>query len=168
MNALSPTAHQLRLAMRGVAATVTLLTTVTPEGGKQAMLASSFTSVTLEPPTVLVCIGRQTGIHASLLAAQRFCINVLHTDQRTLTQAWKQYSGAERFAHGDWGEGDGLPYLTDAQSVLFCTVGQQYEVGTHTVVIASVLRVLLRPEIAPLVYLDGQYGRVNTASAPAA
>jgi len=163
MNALSPTANQLRQAMRGVAATVTLLTTITPEGDKHAMLASSFTSVTLEPPTALVCIGRQTGIHTPLLAAQRFCINVLHAEQQALTQAWKQHSGAERFAHGAWGQddADGLPYLTDAQAVLFCAVGQQYEVGTHTLVIAPVLRVLSRPDIAPLVYLDGQYGRVN-------
>jgi len=166
MTQLFPVAAQLRQAMRGVASTVTLLATVTPTGDRHAMIASSFTSVSLEPATVLVCIGRHTTIHGLLLAAGRLSINILQTTQQELARACSQQAGEERFAHGNWhrDEASGLPYLADAQAALLCEIGQQHVVGTHSVVLAQVQRVLAeQQEIAPLVYLDGQFGRVKPA-----
>jgi len=153
------TGQQLRQAMRGVASTVTLLATVTPEGGRHAMLASSLTSVSLEPATVLVCVGRHTDFHAHAVAAGRLSIHILHGGQRAQAQACSQQTGEERFANVDWyWDGlTGLPYLPQAQAVLLCELWQQHDAGTHSVLLARVVRVQMQQVIAPLVYLDGQF-----------
>lgn len=153
-------AVQLKQAMRGVASTVTLVTTGAPAGPRHVMIASSFTSVSLEPPTVLVCIGQQTSIHEPLLAAQRFCINVLRVGHEALAMDCRAARGASRFAHEAWrfDETNGLPYLEGAQASLFCELIERHEVGTHSVMIARVERVLASADADPLIYLDGSFG----------
>jgi len=130
------------------------------------MLASSWTTVSLEPPTVLVCIGRQSGFHAQVLAAGRLSIHILHSQQQAQAQMCNQQTGEKRFADSDWcrDELTNLPYLHEAQAVLLCELLQQHDVGTHSVLLARVVRVQTQQVIAPLVYLDGQFGRVNVAA----
>jgi hypothetical protein len=113
-------AAQLRQAMRGVASTVTLITSSAPDGPGHVMIASSFTSVSLEPPTVLVCIGQQTRIHGPLLATRQFCINVLCAEQDSLAMHCRSATGADRFDHESWrfDETNGLPYLQGAQALI--------------------------------------------------
>jgi len=153
------TGQQLRQAMRGVASTVTLLATVTPEGSRHAMLASSFTSVSLEPATVLVCVGRHTDFHAHAVAAGRLSVHILHGGQRAQAQVCGQQTGEARFADSDWCQDEltGLPYLQQAQAVLLCELWRQHDAGTHSVLLARVVRVQMQQAIAPLVYLDGKF-----------
>nr|WP_236774120.1 flavin reductase family protein [Agrobacterium tumefaciens] len=54
---------------------------------------------------------------------------------------------------------DGLPYLTDAQASLFCTLEQKVPFGTHNIFIGTVNRVLISETISPLLYEDGKYAR---------
>lgn len=63
---------------------MTIVTTGSPQGDKYAMTASSFMSVSLEPPTVLVCINKRASISAPLLASRHLCINVLGARHRKL------------------------------------------------------------------------------------
>lgn len=150
--------------MRGVASTVTLITSSAPDGPGHVMIASSFTSVSLEPPTVLVCIGQQTRIHGPLLATRRFCINVLCAEQDGLAMHCRSATGADRFDHESWRfeETDGLPYLQGAQASLFCELIEHHSVGTHSVMIASVERVITSAYADPLVYLDGRFRAIDT------
>src|SRR5690606_30846961 len=67
----------LQQAMRGVASTVVLVTAGSADGERYAMTANSFTSVSFEPPTVLVCINRQASVHEPIRRLGRFCINIL-------------------------------------------------------------------------------------------
>ncbi|EED7004315.1 MULTISPECIES: flavin reductase family protein [Pseudomonadota] len=156
-------AAQLRQAMRGVASTVTLITSIAPDGHGHVMIASSFTSVSLEPPTVLVCIGQQTRIHGPLLAARRFCINVLRAEQEVLAVHCRSATGTDRFDHEAWrfDEVNGLPYLQGAQASLFCELIEHHAVGTHSVMLASVERVLTSAYADPLVYLDGRFRAID-------
>jgi hypothetical protein len=75
--------------------------------------------------------------------------------------------GSERFGAGHW-EGDtlGIPYLTDAQANLLCSVGETIRYGTHVVVIGKVEKVRFAEEVSPLIYQDGTY--VTTAALAAA
>ena len=152
-----------RHAMRRMAATVTLVSTSDAEGQRFAMVATSVTSVTMEPPTLLVCVSRTAHVHAPLMARGRICVNVLLEDQVAVLQA---FSGAvphqERFAGGAWDTHPGLdlPYLAQSQALFFCDIEQVLEVGTHSVVLARVLEARSAQAVRPMVYADGRVGQL--------
>ncbi len=149
--------------MRRMAATVTLVSTSDAEGQRFAMVATSVTSVTMEPPTLLVCVSRTAHVHAPLMARGRICVNVLLEDQVAVLQA---FSGAvphqERFAGGAWDTHPGLdlPYLAQSQALFFCDIEQVLEVGTHSVVLARVLEARSAQAVRPMVYVDGRVGQL--------
>lgn len=148
----------LRDVMRGVAATVVIVTTGSSDGDRHAMTASSFTSVSLEPPTVLVCIRQTARIHAPLLMHQRMAINILAPSQQALGMLCAGGPAPHRFDDADWRfDQHGLPYLAHAQAVLFCDVQQTVEAGTHTIVLGTVDRALNGTHADPLLYLDSKF-----------
>ena len=155
-------ATDFRGAMRRLAATVTIVTAA-QHGRRYGMTATSVTSVSMDPPSLLVCLNQKTLLHSIMLTTPRFCVNLLHHDQSPLSSA---FAGAldpeERFNLGQWqlDEG-GLPFLGDAQAVLFCQRTAVLPFGTHTIFVGEVIRAGHRPEIAPLVYENAEYRRTT-------
>lgn len=154
----------LRNAMRKAAASVSVVST-RHDGRRMAMTATSFCSVSLNPPSILLCVNRAASMHGALRDGARFCLNLLAEDQQALSAACGGHVPPEdRFEVGGWKEeAGGLPYVSDAQANLFCTVERLVDHGTHTIVIASVNEVKAREHGAPLVYLDGRYLEVGLA-----
>lgn len=152
----------LRNAMRKAAASVSVVSAL-HDGRRMAMTATSFCSVSLAPPSILICVNRTASMHGALHEGARFCLNLLAENQAALSAACGGHVPAEdRFEVGGWKEGaGGLPYVSDAQANLFCTVERLVDHGTHTIVIAAVSEVKARDTGAPLVYLDGRYLTVN-------
>ncbi|AOJ40506.1 flavin reductase [Burkholderia sp. AU33423] len=159
-------AQQLKQAMRGVAATVTIVTT----GGDGvaaapcALTASSFTSVALDPPTVLVCINRRASIHASITGRRRFCVNALRSCHVPLALACSTTGSDTRFAHDAWrtDAATGLPYLENAQTSFFCDTLEQVEVGSHSILVGRVTRVAMSDDVNPLMYVNGAFAAVRS------
>ena len=154
-----------RAAMRRFASTVTIITAVDHERS-HGMTATAVTSLSMDPPSLLICINQKTLLHDIMFRARRFCVNVLHCDQMALSAA---FSGAvppgERFMRGTWSESeDGIPYLVDAQANLFCRKAAAIPYGTHTIVVGNVEHVGVRDAIAPLVYQDAGYCVTNPAA----
>jgi flavin reductase (DIM6/NTAB) family NADH-FMN oxidoreductase RutF len=159
-----PLADQLKRAMRGVAATVTIVTTGAQGEEPCAMLVSSFTSVSLDPPTVLVCVNQQASIHTPLVRLRRFCINALQGEHEPLARACATAKGTGRFAQGNWRtDDDGLPYLEDAQTAFFCETLEQLKIGSHTILVGLVTRLHTSAALNPLLFVDGQYCNLNRA-----
>lgn len=157
------TDHDLKLgfrtAMRRLAATVSIVT-APPRVG---MAATSVTSLTLDPPALLVCVNRSASLYPHVSrAGAPFCVNMLAGTHGDLSMAFGGgASQEERFALGDWREdGWGAPFLADAQSNLFCVVDALLDYGTHTIVVGRVEAVRLHGEVDPLIYGDGRYGRL--------
>ena len=154
-------------AMRGWAASVTLVSARTDSGERQAMTATSFVSASMEPPTVLVCVNTGAAIYPTLQAGNPFCINLLHAGQRRLSELCSQPGDEEsRFAQGDWqdrevsaGAGGQVPWLADAQSNIFCTHLHSWQVGSHSLFAGAVQWVRAGSKRDPLLYLDGDYRR---------
>lgn len=152
-------ADGLRRAMRGVAATVTIVTTA-HEGARFGMTASSFISVSLDPPSVLVAVNREASMHGPLLVSGRFAVNVLATGSAPLARLFADSAldAAERFREGHWREGpDGLPLLEEAQTRLVCRLTHAIEVGTHTLAVGLVEAVEAGVEKPPLLYAAGEF-----------
>jgi flavin reductase (DIM6/NTAB) family NADH-FMN oxidoreductase RutF len=142
-----------RAAMRRIAATVTI---VTADDGERyhGMTATAVTSLSMEPPSLLVCINRKAFLHDMLLRAANFCVNVLHQDHAELSAVPHE----KRFDVGTWTRSaEGPRYLTDAQAALFCRKAKAIPYGTHTVFFGEVTRVEVRERVAPLVYQNAGY-----------
>jgi flavin reductase len=154
--------QDFRSAMRRVACTVAIVS-AQRDGERHGTTATSVTSISMDPPSVLVCFNQASRLHDFLSSQDRFCINVLHTANLDIARIFSSTaSAAERFAIGDWQSDDeGMPYLADAQANLFCQKEQEITYGSHTIFIGRVFRALTREDISPLVYRDGRYSSVG-------
>lgn len=147
-----------RLGMRRHASTVCAITTVYA-GERYGMAATAMTSVSTEPPTLLVCINRNASLHAPLRASGRFAVTLLSADDVDLA---RRFGGAgprdERFGDERWRERDGWAFLDKARATFLVTTESMSEHNTHSVVIGQVRDVLLGNEDTPaLIYHDGRY-----------
>lgn len=150
-------AEGFRAAMRRLAGTVTIIST-RHEARRHGMTATAVCSVCAEPPTLLVCVNRSASIHEPIAAARRFCVNLLGVEHAELVAPFSgRLAGEARFDHGHWVTGAlDLPCLEDAQASVFCVVRQAVPYATHTVFFGEALAVHVRPDVAPLLYQDGQ------------
>lgn len=153
--------QEFKSAMRRLAATVSIIATA-DEDGWHGMTATSVTSVSMDPPSVLVCVNTTATLHKVLHAGRRFSVNLLRASQESHagTFSSSKIRGAERFADHAWkasDEEDSLPYLVDAQANLFCDIDQTVSYGTHTIFIGRVNAVRNGELVSPLLYADGQY-----------
>lgn len=149
---------QMKQAMRRLGASVTV---VTSNDGtrKYAMTATAVTSLTLDPPALLVCVNQENGLYHSLSAGHGYCVNILFADQQDISDncAWKE-KGEAKFNRGEWLESDdSIPYLAGAQASIFCDLDDAHDYGSHTIFIGKVKKIINRDEISPLMFLAGNY-----------
>jgi len=147
-----------RAAMRRLAASVSIVV-ARGDDGPVGMAATSITSLTADPPAVLVCVNRATSLHALLTPTAPLSVNLLSRHQHDVAAA---FGGAvpreQRFGVGRWSDGaNGLAALEEAQANLCCVIDAMLAYGTHSIVIARVLEARISDAIAPLIYQDGAY-----------
>lgn len=165
-DAPSNIALDFRHALRRLAATVTIVTTADSSGQRHGMTATAVNPVSMDPPTLLICVNHSASIHSPLLEKRQFCVNVLTTAHCDLVAAFSgKKVGEERFLVGAWHSDhvNGAPYLKDAQSNLFCDIESVTSVGTHSVILARVIEARASDLIAPLIYSDGRLSALGTA-----
>lgn len=127
---------------------------------------NSFTGVSLDPPLVLVCIGRERSIHAIIERNRRFGVNVLGEGGQALSDC---FAGApspmpkEAFCGAAWEtSASNLPVLEQAIAFLGCEVERVIEAGDHTIYIAHVVETATRDETGwPLLYFRRRYLRIE-------
>ena len=149
----------LRLTMRQWATGVTIVTSVAG-GERNGMTVSSFTSVSLEPPTVLVCLNKNTRTHNLVAQSAVFGISLLASDQEALSNrfAGLEPDVADRFEGVSVATADtGAPLLVGALAWLDCRVRQAFDTTTHTVFIGEVVDVQVHSEGEPLIYHNRHY-----------
>jgi len=147
-----------RLAMRRLASAVGVVT-ANGKDGPTGLAATSITSMTADPPSVLVCVNRAASIHACLSVGAPFNISILSRHQKDVSVAFGGKVARElRFTIGRWTpDHRGLAMLEEAQANLCCKTDVIVPYGTHSVVIGTVEAVRLSDVVEPLIYQDGQY-----------
>ncbi len=145
-------------ALRLWASGVTVITSKTEKFGLKGMTATSFSSVSMDPPQILVCINESADTGEAVLDDKKFAVNVLTAEQQEVSN---QFAGGssqeERFANVQWHEGEsGSPVLDDALVSIECRVVQQVLAGTHWVVIGEVEKVTCGSG-DPLLYYNSAY-----------
>lgn len=139
---------------------VTIVTVLDAEGSPHGMTASSFTSVSLDPPLVLVCVDHRASVLAHLRRAQHIGINVLSEDQQPLSEHFAR-RGHDRFGAVEWYAGHGgVPLIPGALARFECSIHRMIDVGDHTILIAEVLGVE-HSDGRPLVYFGSGYRKLG-------
>jgi flavin reductase (DIM6/NTAB) family NADH-FMN oxidoreductase RutF len=145
-------------ALQAWASGVAVVTSKSEQMGLRGMTVTSFASVSLEPPQILVCLNQTADTGENIDQNQLLAINVLNTAQENDSNSFSGGSSQEeRFANAVWEEGAmGLPLLTDSIMSMECRVTEKVKAGTHFIVIAEVLTTRVR-DGEPLLYFRGAY-----------
>ena len=156
-----------RDAMARLGAAVNVITTDGP-GGKRGFTASAVCSVTDSPPTLLVCLNRNSDSNEALKLNQVACINVLKADQEHLSPVFAGMTEgdyAERFGRAVWGVMEtGCAVLEGALASFDCRIVEVTEKGTHSVFFCEVMSLQVAPVGQGLVYFGRRYHALDPAS----
>ncbi|MEQ3625842.1 MAG: flavin reductase family protein [Celeribacter sp.] len=159
-------AEIFRTLWRGFGSSVALVATEY-QGQRHAMLATAATSVSMEPPSLLICVNRSASAFAALDARGAFSLGILPSAHQGIGAHIAKSASAQRFERGEWREyasvpGDttgGLPWLAEAQATLFCETEQTCDYGTHRILVAQVTGAAGCLGDDPLLYCNGRFGR---------
>ena len=134
---------------------VTVVTTMddsTPKG----LAVSAFSSISLDPPTVLVCVQRTSSTHDCLFRASHLAINILSTDQLDVVNRFAVRSD-DKFAGLDWEPGRfGSPMINRSSARMETEIRERLQASTHTIFICRVVDAAVTDH-APMVYSAGKF-----------
>lgn len=152
----------MKEGMRRLASGVAVISSRGADGYRTAMTATSVTSVSDSPASLLVCVNRSTSLHKVLVEGANFSVNILSNDQQNISNHCSRGDqGENRFTVGDWQEAgeQRTPYLNGSLVAFVCKQVQTITFGTHDIVIGEIQQVMIddKEAIDPLVYLNGGY-----------
>ncbi|MEU5959551.1 flavin reductase family protein [Streptomyces sp. NPDC047525] len=158
----------LREVMARFATGVTVLST----GGEHihGMTANAFTSVSLDPPSVLCCVGQSAVMHEAITEAGHFGVSIMEADQEDVVRffADKQRPlGIEQFRRIAWAPGPrtGAPLLTGALAWLECDLSAAYSFGDHSIFVGQVVEARRGSGQDGLLFFDGAFQRAVASTA---
>jgi flavin reductase (DIM6/NTAB) family NADH-FMN oxidoreductase RutF len=141
--------------------------TVLTAGGDHphGMTANAFSSVSLDPPLVLVCVDRNALMHDAITATETYAVSVLHGEQEDLARHFADKNrppGWEQFESVEWLPGDhtGAPLLGGSLAWVECELSTVYDGGDHSIFIGKVLSIAGSGEQDALLYFGGCYHRL--------
>lgn len=145
-----------RSACARFATGITVVTTTDSGGHPHGLTINSFTSVSLEPPLVLVCIDKRNALLGHFLETAAYGINILADGQQHLSRQFSS-TAEKRFAGVEWHRGElGIPLLADALATFECAVTESMTLGDHQVLVGEVRAATYR-DGNPLLYFNSGY-----------
>jgi flavin reductase (DIM6/NTAB) family NADH-FMN oxidoreductase RutF len=156
-------AEEFRRACGRFATGVTIASVLDESGMPHGLTISSFTPVSLDPPLVLICLGRETASLETFRNVKHFGINVLAHDQRGLSERFAR-KGQERFDGLEWTPGEtGVPLLAGALAQMECQVTQRIPAGDHEIFIGEMVCARVHKG-EPLIHFSGRYRKLAEAA----
>lgn len=148
--------QQLRRVMGHFATGVTVITTMDKSGAPFGLTANAFTSLSLNPPLVLICIDKEVQCYSCFEESGVFAVNVLSEDQEKLSRRFAT-KGIEKFTDVKWHKGHhGIALLDGAIGYIECKVVHSYEGGDHTIYVGGILNATASGG-RPLIFFKGKY-----------
>jgi flavin reductase (DIM6/NTAB) family NADH-FMN oxidoreductase RutF len=154
---LAVSESSFRNALARFASGVTVVTGVSPTNGLVGVTATAFSSVSLDPPLVSVCLGKETACLGAFTEGAHFTVNILSSGQKSLSETFARRS-KDKFAGVDYQLGEnGCPRFSGCLAVLECSREGIYEAGDHWVFLGRVDKVGAVNSGEPLIYFCGAY-----------
>lgn len=139
---------------------VTIVTATGTDGRDYGMTVSAFSSVSLQPPLVLICIEHTASMYALLLETAHFAVNILSDTQEELARRFAE-TGAQRFTGIGYTRGDrNIPILNDVLAYVECRRIAQHDGGDHTIIVGETEAAVVR-EGKPLLYYRGGFAQLE-------
>jgi Conserved protein/domain typically associated with flavoprotein oxygenases, DIM6/NTAB family len=154
---------EFRNAMAQLGSAVSVITTDGP-AGKFGFTASAVCSVTDQPPTLLVCMNRNSFANAHFKNNVALCVNVLSGEHQALSGVFANASlrSDERFQYDSWQVlASGAPVLSSSVASFDCLIDACHEVGSHTVFYCQVQAIRISEQPSGLVYFNRRYHTVG-------
>jgi flavin reductase (DIM6/NTAB) family NADH-FMN oxidoreductase RutF len=160
---MSAPKHDMRTVMGHFATGVCVISTQRGGGEPVATTVNAVTSVSLEPPLLLVCLAHDSETLAAVRASSRFAVNVLAEGQREHSARFAAKGERSRLQEIDFSEQHpGLPCLPDALATVACRVSAMHRAGDHVIVIGEAFSMSSAPgDVAPLLFFRGSYSRLE-------
>ncbi len=131
------------------------------DGTPVGMAIGSFTSLSLEPPEILFCVGRSSSSWPKIQAHGSFCVNILADDQEDVCRVFASKAD-DKFLEIGWKRSrSNNPLLDGVLGYIDCDIHQVLEAGDHYVVIGMVTDLDVMHEGGPLIFFRGGYGRFS-------
>src|SRR3954452_12054209 len=151
----------LRDALGCFATGVTVVTCLDDQEKPAGITVNSFTSLSLDPPLLLVCLHKQAASAAALIEASNFAINVLQTGQQPASITFSTRV-EDRFGNTPWSCGEaGAPILKDSFGVFECERFAVYDGGDHHILVGQVMKASFDASLDPLLSFRGRYRRLH-------
>ena len=159
-------AAAFKQAMRSLVSGVTVVAAQDRQGACVGLTATAVTSLSADPPSLLVSVNRASAMAPALVRGTLFSVNVLAADQVDVAEAFggqRGLRGTGKFAYGHWYRSvSGTPLLAGSVVTFECTVSEMADFATHRVVMGAVLDVHVeRAGAAALAYRDARYVSVE-------
>jgi len=151
--------EEFRAAMGRFASGVTVVTVKCEDNRPCGMTVSAFSSVSLEPPLILVCIDKRASVHGYFKEGKHFAVNILAADQEVIS---RRFASKDEDRFNGIGYKDGItetPLLDGAIAYLECRVVHEYPGGDHTIVVGEVIHTH-STDGKPLAYFRGGYAQL--------
>lgn len=156
MSSGKPTGQDFRRALGAFATGVTIATTKNADNQPVGVTASSFNSVSVDPPLVLWSLAKTSFSHDAFCSSGHFAIHVLSAAQEDLSNRFAR-SGEDKFSGMEWQDGVlGSPVFAEHAAIFECKTRHQYEGGDHVIFVGEVISFEARDE-APLLFHGGSY-----------
>ena len=155
---------EFRHTLSHFASGVTVITVCDRDGRPTGLTASAFTSVSLEPPLILVCVDHKSQSYPALVAGKQFAVNVLCHDQEGVSRRFATTKIENKFEGVPFTLSPlGLPLLDNALAHLECATVNVHLEGDHSIFVGRVERARVGAG-HPLVYFRGRYDRLTGAT----
>ncbi|WP_342364119.1 flavin reductase family protein [Terrarubrum flagellatum] len=155
--------------MRRLASGVSIVTT-RHNDTYSGLVATAVSSLSGEPPSLLVCVHRASSSHGLFHKAGVFCVNLLGGADAAIASSFSSPRKELRFTEGTWAPLiTGAPALVDSLASFDCRVAKSIEFETHTIFIGMIEAIeLWQDHVAPLLYVDGRYRTLPSLAAQGA
>ncbi len=151
-----------RGAMRRLASGVALVTTANGDGTRYGIAMTALMSLSMDPPSLLLAVNKDSSLCRPLLENGRFGVNILRHEDAQVCQHFVAAPAHERFGQADWEDHEsGIPLMTTALARVVATLEKAEPFGSHMVIYGKATYVELEQSSDALVYLDGRYGRMT-------
>jgi len=152
-----------KTALSRFASGVTVVTGVDSDGAPFGITVSSFCSVSLNPPLILVCIGKGGRAEAALSQGSRFGVNILTEHQKEISNTFASQSGSPFDGIDTVLSVDGIPIINNSAASLVCSNYNSHEEGDHVIFVGLVEQCEISEE-DPLLYFKSRYRKLAEIS----
>lgn len=139
---------------------VVIVTTISANGTKHGFTASAFSSLSLDPPLILVCLANSADCYEPFITGNKFAVSVVGHDQHELAYKFAN-KGVDKFDGNEFEDGDsGLPIITDSIFSLECNIKNTYPGGDHEILVGEVKHANIN-EGTPSIWYQGSFRKFN-------